>query len=252
MTPKAQREADRKRNLERACCMDTSECFSCCVCLDFLPKDEIFTCKANCAECCRDCAASQIASCVFDLQFPVRCPCGNSELDQNEVGSVLDETAMARYLHLERYDYARKNPRCFVCPRPSPDGNGCPGMLELDPGISTFVCPVCMHKRCVECDVETGADTQHPGSCEQYQSWRRANESSDESAELYLGSDAGNRVRCPTCRVAIERESGCNHMRCVCGAHFCMECREAISGFRPYEHFIRRRNGRTCSLFPHR
>jgi E3 ubiquitin-protein ligase RNF14 len=40
---------------------------------------------------------------------------------------------------------------------------------------------------------------------------------------------------CPTCRVAINRISGCNKMMCTsCGQLFCFRCCKAISG---YSHF---------------
>ncbi|KAF3915164.1 hypothetical protein ABW20_dc0104487 [Dactylellina cionopaga] len=30
--------------------------------------------------------------------------------------------------------------------------------------------------------------------------------------------------RCPRCRMVVEREDGCDHMECVCGAMFCYRC----------------------------
>lgn len=46
---------------------------------------------------------------------------------------------------------------------------------------------------------------------------------------------------CPTCRVAINRISGCNKMMCTsCGQLFCFRCCKAISG---YSHF------KNCGLF---
>ena len=40
-------------------------------------------------------------------------------LSQSDMAGILDPPNMNRYLMLERADYVRKNPRCFVCPRPS-------------------------------------------------------------------------------------------------------------------------------------
>jgi hypothetical protein len=30
--------------------------------------------------------------------------------------------------------------------------------------------------------------------------------------------------RCPKCRRAIEKDGGCNHIHCRCGAHICWKC----------------------------
>ena len=31
-------------------------------------------------------------------------------------------------------------------------------------------------------------------------------------------------VHCPECDVAVERTSGCNHITCTCGTHWCFTC----------------------------
>ena len=162
MTPKLQREADRQRSLMRAMSLHPDQRFVCSICLDLLPFDEIFlssACLSQCGQCCRDCSTDYVLSRISDQSFPVTCPSANCILSQQDVGGLLDEPNMLRYLMLERWDYVRKNPRCVVCPRPSADGNGCPGIVEMDEGGTIFVCPVCEHRRCVRCDVEAGAIT---------------------------------------------------------------------------------------------
>ncbi|KAH9852450.1 hypothetical protein C2E23DRAFT_921083 [Lenzites betulinus] len=42
-------------------------------------------------------------------------------------------------------------------------------------------------------------------------------------AALRLGNRLGW-VRCPECEQLIERDGGCSHMTCACGAHFCYGC----------------------------
>ena len=162
MTPKLQREADRQRSLMRAMSLHPDQRFVCSICLDLLPFDEIFlssACLSQCGQCCRDCSTDYVLSRISDQSFPVTCPSATCILSQQDVGGLLDEPNMLRYLMLERWDYVRKNPRCVVCPRPSADGNGCPGIVEMDEGGTIFVCPVCEHRRCVRCDVEAGAIT---------------------------------------------------------------------------------------------
>ncbi|OJT02837.1 hypothetical protein TRAPUB_6693 [Trametes pubescens] len=42
-------------------------------------------------------------------------------------------------------------------------------------------------------------------------------------AALRLGNTLGW-VRCPECEQLVERDGGCSHMTCACGAHFCYGC----------------------------
>ncbi|KAL3161579.1 hypothetical protein ABBQ32_010441 [Trebouxia sp. C0010 RCD-2024] len=45
----------------------------------------------------------------------------------------------------------------------------------------------------------------------------------DDSDALSLAQKKGWR-RCPTCRHVIERDTGCNHIKCRCGAEMCYAC----------------------------
>jgi hypothetical protein len=42
--------------------------------------------------------------------------------------------------------------------------------------------------------------------------------------------------QCPQCTIAIEKASGCNHIACSCGAHFCWECSFIGQTHDIYEH----------------
>jgi len=58
-----------------------------------------------------------------------------------------------------------------------------------------------------------------------------------EEADIskYLKENCKN---CPSCRVQIEKNSGCNHMQCFkCGTHFCWLCENVISHTDPYKHY---------------
>ncbi len=36
---------------------------------------------------------------------------------------------------------------------------------------------------------------------------------------------------CPRCYVPIQKNGGCNHMRCAyCGLHYCWDCLESLDG----------------------
>jgi LSD1 subclass zinc finger protein len=43
---------------------------------------------------------------------------------------------------------------------------------------------------------------------------------------------------CPSCRTAIVKDKGCNHIRCACGHNFCSQCRKSCEEQdNPSDHF---------------
>ena len=62
---------------------------------------------------------------------------------------VINTSVSCRYLALEKMAYTNRNPYFHSCPRPSPDGQGCPGEGELEEGMTQFVCPICLESRFV-------------------------------------------------------------------------------------------------------
>ena len=77
-------------------------------------------------------------------------------------------------------------------------------------------CPACFSTICPSCDEEAHAGV----SCQGQQNLRMAEE---ERLNEQLPTSSGYK-RCPTCRILIEKNEGCNHMTCKCGAHICWKC----------------------------
>ena len=42
--------------------------------------------------------------------------------------------------------------------------------------------------------------------------------------------------KCPGCSIWVEKEIGCDHMQCMCGVHFCYNCRCVLNANDPYYH----------------
>jgi len=42
--------------------------------------------------------------------------------------------------------------------------------------------------------------------------------------------------KCPGCSIWVEKEIGCDHMQCMCGVHFCYNCRGVLNANDPYYH----------------
>ncbi|KAF0687753.1 Aste57867_20537 [Aphanomyces stellatus] len=105
----------------------------------------------------------------------------------------------------------------------------CAQMLVLPPpvlneGRVVFgpqrTCPMCGVDMCTACN-----SVWHDGiDCAAYQ--RQVAAAADarlvqDAIQLYLWQ------RCPKCNVIVERVSGCAHMTCRCGQHFCYKCGKA-------------------------
>ena len=62
---------------------------------------------------------------------------------------------------------------------------------------------------------------QHAGTCRQF---LQGGGGAGAGAERFLKRLRSRFLVCPVCRAGIEKDSGCNHMTCWCGAHFCAMC----------------------------
>ena len=59
--------------------------------------------------------------------------------------------------------------------------------------------------------------------------------------QVYVGLGGKKYKKCPSCKVQIEKNGGCNRMTCRCGQMFCWICGTKVTGYGHYE------NG--CILF---
>ena len=77
--------------------------------------------------------------------------------------------------------------------------------------------------KCAKCSLElcTGHGCKHGI----YHGNTECERSMDEISELAIAADS---KRCPGCRSPISKSSGCNHMTCRCGVHFCWVCSQEL------------------------
>jgi E3 ubiquitin-protein ligase RNF14 len=66
-------------------------------------------------------------------------------------------------------------------------------------------------------------------------------------AEKWVKLNAQN---CPSCKAAIEKSMGCNHMICSrCHTHFCYLCGNTVNPSEPYKHFNDQKSSCNQMLF---
>lgn len=111
--------------------------------------------------------------------------------------------------------------------------------------LSMRQCPRCDHSQrgceeqpamqCEQCGQEYcfAHSTAHiDQTCAEFE---RSQQTQERAAMEVIDAIA---VRCPGCRVAVEKGEGCNHMHCpACGMHFCYLCGQPVSDFALPSHY---------------
>jgi hypothetical protein len=131
--------------------------------------------------------------------------------------------ADCRRRHLPRPEAGSVCVPCAACGMPA----STPGSAGDGAPPTVVLCAVCGVHTCVAC-----RDAAHPGTlC--------------RSAHTPTVADLLNQAKaqpCPGCRVPTTKLRDCNHMRCVCGVHWCWACGQAVPG-RMEDHFRDVRQG---------
>lgn len=121
---------------------------------------------------------------------------------------LLLEASLRAFMHSRPHEF-------HYCPMPD-----CPTVYR--PGRAGIVlrCPACLERVCPSCHVE-----YHEGlSCEEYK------DSISENSEMFARWKEANGIKaCPGCNADIQKNGGCNHIRCArCKTHICWFCMKSF------------------------
>eukprot|EP00286_Rhodomonas_abbreviata_P029760 CAMPEP_0181315586 /NCGR_PEP_ID=MMETSP1101-20121128/15456_1 /TAXON_ID=46948 /ORGANISM="Rhodomonas abbreviata, Strain Caron Lab Isolate" /LENGTH=529 /DNA_ID=CAMNT_0023422807 /DNA_START=41 /DNA_END=1630 /DNA_ORIENTATION=+ len=145
----------------------------------------------------------------------------NLILDERVVGRLLeagsDEESLSKYRRRQMESYVNDNPLVKWCP-----GTDCVDAVRIaelpdKSSLCTQVECTAGHEWCFVCSGEAHS----PADCDMVKVWKRkAQDDSETSNWLHA-----NTQDCPKCKVAINKDGGCNHMHCKqCDHHFCWIC----------------------------
>ncbi|ETV77981.1 hypothetical protein H257_08207 [Aphanomyces astaci] len=125
---------------------------------------------------------------------------------------VLDPDAVKRFKYLI-------TPRVLKCPTTSCSTTvNVPGHIHQAP----VLCPKCALEFCAACGLRWHAEFD----C----AMNKLHLEDEKAAALLQATiDKLQWKRCPWCRAVVERASGCAHITCRCGHHFCYKCGKACS-----------------------
>jgi hypothetical protein len=200
----------------------------CVTCVCPLPDEKDPKHAKEAIKPCRECESTYCGSCIRIMfmaacqdttRMPPRC-CMQLQIHHAKPFLTKEEitTFKAKY-----EEWMTPNP--FYCPIPTcsafiPDrlhpGQKIKGK-RVDSGVGTpsskpFACPTCSTDICPDCRQAT-----HPDSLCNISDFGIDVETTD------LLKSWGYK-KCPKCGHGLKRMYGCNHMECLCGAHFCYSC----------------------------
>ncbi|KAM7213810.1 hypothetical protein V8F06_010806 [Rhypophila decipiens] len=177
---------------------------SCLACTEEHPAVE--TAECPCTHIfCRECLQGLFKAALSDESlFPPQC-C-QQPIPVEAVKDLVGPAAVKAY-EAKRIEFGTPAPNRTYC-------YGCSAFIPVDLVQVTddvATCPKCSRKTCRRCKA-----ANHPGECP-----------TDEGVQqvLELGQTEGWQ-RCSSCGLMVELQIGCNHMTCLCGAHFCYLCGE--------------------------
>ncbi|KAG8933606.1 hypothetical protein FRC02_011528 [Tulasnella sp. 418] len=142
--------------------------------------------------------------------FPIRCPeCPQGSWSiTNDIAEIILSSALLERWHLQKL---RDSIVKIHCPYPQ-----CSALVEVPSPerLRDAACPACYGMICVRCR----APWHTALTCTEYIERNMA-----EQLMYDLAKRSGWR-RCPQCKIIVERSTGCPHMSCRCGHHFCYRC----------------------------
>lgn len=206
--------------------------YTCFICLDaksvaerFLPHRCSITPPAL---CCRPCYVAWVESQIDADAAVIKCCHCDLLLDIPVLARLVDAEHWAKYCDTMLTRSLRRDPAFIWCSKCTGGG-----WVDLSQPLSKcgWTCPECSNNfvYCSFCRREHGSL-----SCKAFQQIRRQVFNGGKSRENWdASSSVVQRTSkfCPSCKMPIQKEGGCNFMDCPnCRRHFCWSCGRVLKG----------------------
>ena len=208
----------------------------CCLC--FCKADSLRYALEMCGHLyCVACVNDLLETSERNKSFQITCcseGCSSSLVLRDFENLIKSEEQRDQLAEAALSNLVQTNPKLYsYCP--SPD---CPMVYKVSEpdNAKPFTCPKCLRKTCTACrnDAHVGFE-----SCA---SWKEYNDNS----HVFEWARGKNVRECPKCNNLIEKNGGCMHVSCNCGAHICWRCMKTFSSSDDcYDHL-----GRCGGIFP--
>ena len=200
---------DRQRQQAQNVQLDCQICYDTIKVDDYLPID-------GCGHMFHPaCIVEHLETEINERRFPLLCPYGNckKEISDMDLQDRLSKEMYAKYQEFCFKTYVERNNEEMSC-CPTPDCKYVFIWTQEDPH---FQCPVCNKHYCLKCRCEWHKDL----TCEENKKLTNP-DALDEMFETMLKKT--NFKQCPKCKFWVEREYGCDFIKCRCGFAFCYKC----------------------------
>ena len=185
--------------------------FQCPVCYEYETASFSLGCDHRfCYDCYAQYISSQISegpTCIF-MQCPQhKC---TKRIPKTVISRLIDSAIFAKYSTYVSQNFIESNRSYRFCP-----GTNC-NQVAVGSGVTNIKCS-CGNNFCFKC----GDDAHEPSSCVHLEAWNLKCHNESETANWIIV----NTKKCPECNSRIEKNQGCNHMKCQKCAHdFCWIC----------------------------
>ncbi|KAG4079792.1 hypothetical protein HA402_014923 [Bradysia odoriphaga] len=172
---------------------------------------------------CRNCWNQYLTTKIVEYGAH-RIPCPDSKCnviveDYHIKRLMPDPKVLRKYKRSILNNYVKFKSNLSWCTSP-----GCNYLIDSIDCLTIFVTCKCGNQFCLECHEQSHS----PISCQHLFKWK----DDDYDTQSYLSVYT---KPCPNCRIAIEKNGGCNHMKCFsCKHEFCWKC--LVAWFRHTEY----------------
>ncbi len=186
--------------------------WKCAICFDdFLPDNLYILDKCN-HKYCSKCLNDYVDAMVLDAHTTIVCPDCKAPMEHHEALQLMKPEYRTRFekICLDRALSTMND--VLMCP--SAD---CGNAFIRDPASRDIHCMSCEHRFCADCKRVPHPDIPR---CEDVEQILKTRE--EVASEAWV---AGYARPCPQCHAPIQKDSGCNHMKCgLCKYNFCWIC----------------------------
>ncbi|XP_061373994.1 uncharacterized protein LOC133316278 [Gastrolobium bilobum] len=193
--------------------------FLCSICFDSKAEYDLF----RGGECnhpfCTDCISKHVATQIQQNILNVHCPNPNCsmELKPQHLQTLLPKEVIDRW-ESARYESSIAGWQKTYCPF-----KDCSVLLVNDGEVVIqSECPFCHRLFCAQCKVPWHARM----NCNEFQKLKNGKRDNDLDRKFLELAKGKMWQKCPKCYMYVQRRSGCEHMTCRCGCHFCYQCGE--------------------------
>ncbi|GLT85658.1 hypothetical protein SLE2022_038420 [Rubroshorea leprosula] len=191
--------------------------FVCEICVEPKSQNESFKIKGCSHSYCTDCMTKFVASKLQDNITGIGCPVPNCSglLEPEYCRQILPPEVFNRWGDALCEGMIIGSQR-FYCPF-----KDCSALL-IDDGaqrVKESECPNCFRLFCAQCKVPWHTSIE----CVEFQKLHK-DEREHEDIMLLNLAQSQKWMRCPKCRIVVEKTYGCNYLKCRCGYSFCYNC----------------------------